>query len=166
MARLTKVISTIVYKAKRRLVKILGLGKSDVQTPFEAMPYGDDSNPIKDMIAIHLPTGEMGKSVIVGYINKNQLAAVGEKRLYSTDAQGNEKAFVWLKNDGSVEVNGNTDNLMKYTPMNAALTKQAVDINTELAKIATAIGTLGGAYIAAPISIDISGAKVDDFKTK
>ena len=58
---LVKVISSEIDNTKRRIVKFLRYGKSDVQTSFEAMPFGIDSSPTKDMIAIYAPTGENGK---------------------------------------------------------------------------------------------------------
>jgi hypothetical protein len=50
------------------------MGKSDVRECIEVSPYGIDSNPIKDMIALYGPTGENGKDVIIGYLNKNRTA--------------------------------------------------------------------------------------------
>jgi hypothetical protein len=46
--QLTRVISTQLDSLNRRLIKVLRFGKSDVQTPFQALPHGIDSNPVKD----------------------------------------------------------------------------------------------------------------------
>lgn len=111
---LTKVISTNLDKLNRRLIKVLRFGKFDVQTPEEIAPFGTDANPIKDMVAIYSSTTESDSKFIVGYINKNQLAQPGEHRIYSLDSSGNLKAFIWLKNDGKIQLNGSADNAIRY----------------------------------------------------
>lgn len=162
---LVKVISTSVDSAMRRIVKVLRMGKSDVQTPFDVSSYGIDSHPIKDMIAIYDITSS-GETVVVGYINKNKKAELGELRLFSTDANGSEKFFVWLKNNGTLQLGGTVDNIVRYIPLDAGLQKEAVLINNELAKIAAALNALiPGIYTHTPISVDISQSKINEIKT-
>jgi hypothetical protein len=166
MIKFAKVISTQFDDVKRRLIKVLRMGRSDVQTPNEVMPFGIDSSPIKDMIALHVETDQLGRRVIVGYLNKNQVAKNGETRLFSLDAQGNLKAFLHLKNDGSIELNGNSDNLVRYTPLDTALQSQATAINTELGKIAAVLnGIIPGSYVVTPVSINTSQSKINDLKS-
>jgi hypothetical protein len=118
------------------------------------------------MVAIYSETGEKGKTIIVGYINKNQLADVGETRLYSTDETGLLKTYCWLKNDGSIELGGNTNNLVRYIPLNAGLQAEVNLINAELVKIAAVLNSLiPGSYTVLPIQIDISTSKIDELKT-
>lgn len=162
---LTKVISTQFDDLKRRLVKVLRIGKSDVRTPFEALPYGLDSNPIKDMVCVYSPTGENGKDVIVGYLNKNQLAGVGEFRTYSTDENGEVKFYTWLKNDGTMELGGTDDNLVRYQKLSDATTSYQNKISTELNKISIALASLGGSYTPGDVTFDISQAKINEIKT-
>lgn len=163
---LVKVISSSIDDMQRRIVKFLRFGKSDVQTSVEVSAYGIDSNPIKDMVAVYAETGEKGKTVIVGYINKNQMAAVGETRLFSTNSLGVQQTYVWLKANGDIEVGGNTDNIVKYTPLNTAMTTLAATLNAQLVAIAAGIAAGGGSYSPATITIDISSAKVDKVKTE
>jgi len=160
-----KIISTEIDELRRRLVKFLRFGKNDVQTAIEAAPYGVDSHPVKDMIALYAPTTQNGKSVIVGYLNKNQLAEVGELRLFSTNTQGDEQAYVWLRSSGDIELNGDTDNLIRYSKLSNRLNTLVSDINAELAEIAIGISAAGGAYTPVPIAIDISDTKIDNLKT-
>lgn len=162
---LTKVLSTDFNGLKQRIIKILRLGNTDVQTAKEASSYGVDSNPIAEMRAIYARTSDNSETFIIGYINKNQLAAVGEMRLYSTDANGALKFYTWLKNDGTYEMGGNADNAVRYAKLNTALEEEVNKINTELGKIATAIAAVGGTYTVAPVSVDISAAKIDEIKT-
>jgi hypothetical protein len=104
-----RVNSTSFNDVKNRIVKFLGFGKNDVQSQKEAAPYGTDSNPIKNMVAIYAQTANGSESVVIGYINKNQLADVGEHRTYSTDSDGNLKASIWLKKDGAIEIKATGD---------------------------------------------------------
>lgn len=162
---LTTVISTEIDNLTRRLVKVLRIGRSDVRTPFEAVPYGIDSNPIKDMVAVYSETAEKGKDVIVGYLNKNQLADVGESRMYATDANGNLKLYVWLKADGTMELGGTADNAVRYQKLSDATTAYQNKVITELGKISAAIALLGGSYTVGDVSFDISQAKINEIKT-
>ena len=173
MLNLTKILSTDFDDLARRLVKVLRKGKSDVQTPMEAAPFGIDSNPLKDMIAVYGPTEEKGKTVIIGYLNKNQQADVGETRLFSTDADGALKFYAWLKNDGTMEIGGADYHMVRYEQLETAFNELKADFNalvttfnshTHLGVIAgfatsgttTASGTASDA--------DITPAKIDEIK--
>lgn len=154
MIKLVNILSTSVDVLKRRVVKILRMGKSDIQTSFGVAPYGVDSNPIKDMIAVHAETGEKGKTVIVGYINKNAIADVGELRLFSTDSLGVEKKYIWLKNDNTIEVGGNGDNMVRYSVLETAFNTLLADLNSARAALSLP-----------PSTANISGAKINEIKT-
>lgn len=155
-------VKSIIIEAGKRILKIKEFGP---KTTKECAPFGEDSAPLNDMVAIHAKTTESGESVVIGYINKNQLANPGEKRMYSLKPDGTLSFAIHLKGDGTAEIGGNTDNLVKYGPLNTGLSNQDTAINAELAKIATAITTLGGSYVPGTITTDISGAKADNVKT-
>lgn len=161
---ITKVISTFV-KDQIRIIKVLRYGKNDVQTGREASPYGIDSNPIAGMEAIYAETSGKGDKVIIGYINKNKVAAVGEYRIFSTDEDGNLQFFIWLKADGTCQIGGSADNAVRYAPLAQALGNEKLAINVELAKIQAAIAGLGGAYAKVDISLDVSSAKINQIST-
>lgn len=154
MINLVKVLDSSIDLLNRRLVKVLRLGKSDVQTPFAVSPFGVDSNPIKDMIAVYSDTGEKGKTVIIGYINKNQLADKGELRLFSTDEAGILKKYIWLKNDDTIEIGGDTDNMVRYSALATAFNIMLTDLNAARAALSLP-----------PSTADISTAKIDEIKT-
>lgn len=176
---LVTVISTKLDDVSRRLVKFTRLGKNDVQETEESAPFGFDSNPIKDMVAVYSPTEQNGQPVIIGYINKNQLSAVGESRIYSTDAAGELSFFLHLKNDGTAEFGGNSDFLVRYSPLQTEVHRLRDDLNGLISKFNTHIHVVTtpvagvptpGAVSptvspATPSSIDISGAKIDEIKT-
>jgi len=113
MLSIVKVISTRIETIKDRLmVKFLRLGKDDVQECHQSGPYGIDSNPIEDMVAVYVPTMEKGRNVVIGYINPNMLTAVGEIRIYSTSVAGKLETYIYLKNDGTIEFMGDNDVLL------------------------------------------------------
>lgn len=161
---IVKVISTEIEK-KIRFIKFLRFGKIDVQNVKEVSPFGIDGNPLKDMVALYAETSIKGKNYIVGYINPNAISKPGELRLYSLKADGSEAAYCYLKDDGTIEVLGNADNLVRYSKLNSGLQAEKEKINAELAKIAAAITSLGGSYTVTPVSIDISEAKISEIKT-
>jgi hypothetical protein len=160
MITFSKLAETAIEKGKR-IIKVLQFG---VKTAEECSPFGVDANPLKDMTAIYADTSNNSESVIIGYINKNQIAGPGETRFYSLDSNGGLKAFIWLKDDGSIELNGSTNSAVRYEPLNNSITQAKVDINAELAKISLAIGGLGGVYTVAPIIIDLTSSKNDKVK--
>lgn len=146
-----------------RSLKVLAFGNTAV-TADECAPFGIDSNPLQNMIAIYADTEECGEPVIIGYLNQNQLAANGETRLFSLMPNGTLSIYAWLKNNGTMELAGNENNLVRYTALSNALTEQDTAINTELQKIAIAIASLGGTYVLATINTDISASKINEIK--
>lgn len=162
---LVRVISTVLDTIKRRIIKVRVLGLDDIQTCFESAPYGNDSNPIKDMQAVYAKTGDRGKTIIIGYINKNQLADIGENRMYATDSDGNLKFFIWLKNDGTCQLGGDGHNAVRYTPLNTGLQQLVDALQVQLGLIATGIAAGGGSYTPGTLTLDITDSRIDEIKT-
>ncbi|MBB6236481.1 hypothetical protein HDC90_001093 [Pedobacter sp. AK013] len=161
MSSLSRFKSALVEKG-RRILKVIEYGP---KTADECAPFGDDSNPLANMTAVLMETDVIGEPVVVGYLNTNQLAASGEKRIYSLKPDGSVSFYAWLKNDGTMHLGGYTHNLVRYAPLNTSINNQNTEINAELTKIAAAITLLGGAYSVSPVSIDISGSKINEIKT-
>lgn len=161
---LVKVINSVVSGLGTRVVKFYRFGLKDVQTSEAVAPYGVDSNPVKDMIAVYAETTIKGETKIIGYINKNSLAEVGELRLFSTDADGGEKNYVWLKSGAFMELNGSEDNVVRFKKLDDALQNEVKLINLQLKAISTAIGNIGGTYTPVDVTVDVSGSKVDNVK--
>ncbi len=161
MIRKVKTISTRVNNLGQRLQKFLGLGLKDVQEVPVAAPFGIDSNAVKDMIAVYSPTLIKGEAVIIGYINKNALAEVGGLRMFSTNAQGAEQFYVYLRANGKIEIGGVANHLTRFEALEAAIAALEIALNAH-----THPGNLGyptGPPIV-PFQIDISAAKTDDIK--
>lgn len=145
----------------KRILKVEQFG---IKTADEVAPFGIDANPLKDMVAIYSDTTNASESVILGYIDKNKLADSGEIRLYSLDSNKALKSFIWLKNDNTIEFNGNTYSMVRFEPLESGINAKDNLINIELGKIATAISSLGGVYTVAPVSTNIANAKNEDVK--
>lgn len=150
------------FEKGKRILKVSQFG---AKTAKVAAPFGDDANPIKDMTAIFAETSESGEPFILGYVNTDQLAAVGEKRIFSLKETGGLSTYIWLKNNGTIEIGGKADNAVRFSKLNEAIGTKDSLITSELAKIATAIGTLGGTYVPGKISTDLEPAKIDEVKT-
>lgn len=176
MINISKTISTTVNNAGERIAKVLRLGKKDVQEIHVVAPFGDDSHPPKDVRAIYQETGIKGQAVLVGYINTDSIADEGERRIFSVDpSTGETKTFVHLKNDGTIEFNGNSDNIIGYKQTADSINEIKDDINALKNAISswTPVPNDGGSalkfalasYISQPITQDISQGKKDDLKT-
>jgi hypothetical protein len=144
-----------------RILKVMQFG---LKTAGECMPFGDDGNPLAGMSAVYAKTSNIAEPVIIGYINKQRLAGPGEKRLYSLQADGTLSTYAWLHSDGTMELAGNGNNLVRYQALHDGLNTQDDKINAELAKIEAAIATLGGTYVPATISTDITNSKINEIK--
>lgn len=161
MIRKVKTISSRVTDIGIRLQKFLGLGLKDVQEVPVAAPFGIDSNAVKDMIAVYSPTLIKGEAVIIGYINKNALAEVGGLRLFSTNAQGAEQFYVYLRNTNNLELGGSNRHLARFEELEIAfnMLKNEFDLHAHT-------GNLGAPTSPplVPSVADISGAKIDNIK--
>lgn len=151
-------------KDGERIIKVDEFG---LKTADESAPFGIDSQPLKNMIAIYANTSNDSDKVILGYINKHQLSKIkeGENRIFSLKEDGSLSTEIYLKNDGKIELNGKEDNAVRYLALNNALQEQNAALNQELTKIVASISALGGSYAYAQISLDISLSKIEDLQT-
>lgn len=169
MIRLVKIISTSI-DGLVRFVKFYYRGRSDIRNAPEFAPFGIDGNPLKDTVAICVQTGQDGKTFVVGYLNKNQFAEPGELRLFSMDATGTEKTYQWFKKDGTIEILGNNDNLVRYSKTEEAFNQLKSDRDAtdaafaaHTAAVAVILGT--PVYVSVPSTANIIPAKINEIKT-
>lgn len=156
-----------------RIIKILGMGKSDVQTAYQVLPYGTDCNPVKGMVGLYIKTSIKGENVLVGYINKNQITAIGEHRIFSTDENGNVKTSIHLKNDGTMEIGGDADFMVRYSKLEEAFNQLKQDHNILVNKFNSHAHTVSGAsaepvlplFVSQQSNADITAAKINNIKT-
>jgi hypothetical protein len=161
MITFSKVKSYVIEQTKR----ILKVQQYGTKTAKVSSSYGDDSQPLKDMTAIYAHTAVNSEPVIIGYINTQQIAREGEKRLFSQTFDGSIAFAIYLKNDGTCELGGNLDNAVRFNPLKTGIQTKDNLINIELGKISAAITSLGGAYTVAPVSTNIDSAKIEEIKT-
>ena len=153
----------VAIEQGQRILKVLQYGP---KTANECGPFGLDSSPLENYTAIYAETANVGESLIIGYIQKKQLANPGESRLFSLDSNGVLKAEIFCKSDGTIILNGGGFNSVRYENLNSELQQLKTDMNTELLKVQTAITTLGGTYANAPLNLDLTTAKSDTIKIK
>ena len=156
-------LKSVAIEQGQRILKVLQYGP---KTANECGPFGLDSSPLENYTAIYAETANVGEALIIGYIQKNQIAQQGEARLFSLDSKGLLKAEIFCKADGTIILNGGVNSSIRYEPLNTELQQLKTDMNTELLKVQTAINTLGGTYANAPLNLDLTTAKSDTIKIK
>lgn len=146
-----------------RILKVFQFG---AKTADECAPFGFDGNPPEEMDAIFAETSTGGEPVVIGYIQTQRLAEIGESRLYSLKPDGTLSTYIWLRKNEIIELGGNDENLVKFSKLEQKMLKLQTDINAELTKIATGISAAGGVYVPAQIQIDIKDSKTEKIKIK
>ena len=161
MITLSKVRDFIIENGKR----ILKVQEYGAKTAKVAANYGDDSQPLKNMTAIYSPTAVNSEPVIIGYINTNQIAQEGEKRIFSQSMNGSISFAIHLKTDGTCEIGGDVDNAVRFSTLEGSLDASNIELNKELVKIQASILALSGSYAYVPVNTDISSSKIEQIKT-
>jgi hypothetical protein len=135
-------------------------------------PPGIDANPIlEDQGVLIIIDKVPGKSAQVGVYPDSQ-AEQGEVRIYSRAANGDLKALMWFKADGTIEINGSEDNAVRYSQLETAFNTFKTDFNNFISTVFNlhmhptagtgppSLPTLTGTSTTA----DIAPAKVDEVK--
>lgn len=125
------VVKDILIEKAQRILKVQQYG---AKTADQVSSFGDDSAPLKDMIAIYAGTSEVGDNIILGYINKNQIAKPGEKRIFSLKEDGSISFEIYLKKDGSCVIGpGAADNAVRYSKLEQAFNQLKGEFNALVA---------------------------------
>jgi hypothetical protein len=151
---------TRVKQATSQFIKVLRFGFSDVQTANNVAPWGVDSKPVKETLAVHVKTSQNSKGVIIGYVNNSDKTNEGETRIYATNNAGVEVFSILLKNNGTVEFGGNTDNFVRYSELNSALQTFVTNLNS---KLTTGFAAVPFSWV--PETLNISASKISEIKT-
>lgn len=162
MISLSKFKSAVIEGGKR-IIKSLTIGGAS--TAKESYPFGFDSQPLENWTAIYADTSNKDESVIIGYINKNQLAGSGEARMYALGTSGEVVAFAYVRSSGVLELNGSAFSSVRFQSLKIAIDNKDALVNAELSKIAVAI-TSGGVYVPATISTNLLNAESVTVKLK
>lgn len=173
--RLSKIISSAIEKGKL-IVKILGYGSKDVQTIHNVQPFGIDARPVPGYRGIYADTASKEEKILIGIIHESVLVDEGEIRLRSEDSDKAEQAYLYLKNDGNIEINGDADNLMRFLNTKAVIE----EIQNDLASIkqvfsttwtpvpndgGAALKTAAATWAGAALTENIDDSKIDNVKT-
>jgi len=120
-------------------------------------------------MAIFAETSNNAEPVIIGYLNKNQIAGPGEKRIFSLQPNGELSAYIWLKNNETIELFGSEDNLVRYS----ALESQFNELKEKFNQLITAYNTHSHGNNPAsppvpqgvPSTANITLSRIDNIKT-
>lgn len=162
-----------VKQATNEFVKILRFGKSDVQTSEQYSPSGFDSKPVNDQLAVQATTTDKSETIILGYKISGSLTNEGETRLFSTDSDGVEVFSILLKNDGTCEFGGDTDNMVRFSKLEEAYNQLKSDFDDFINQVynlhmhpTAAVGSPSPPTLTGVNSTgDISDAKINEIKT-
>lgn len=160
-------------------VKFTRMGRDDVRETEQITAPGFESRPVKDMIAVYARTGHDGDDMVIGYLVKNAITDVGESRMFSTDEDGNEVFSIHLKNDGTAEIGGDADNMVRYSKLEEAFNQLKQDFDNHVSNYNSHIhittATVGPSAVpgtisptvssSTPSTADITPAKIDEIKT-
>ena len=127
----------------------------DVQTVALYSQAGEDTSPPDGSQVIVLQIGEAFKIAIASDDGISPSMEPGEKKIYSS-LDSDIKAFINLLNSGIIELNGNTDFVVRFNALNTALQTMLSSLNAD---IISAGGT-------GNTTLDISAAKADEVKIK
>ena len=144
-----------------RTLTVSGMGKGNTRSAGEIAPFGYDGGAVKGLTALYVTTGNNSDRAIVGYINTNQLAEIGENRIYWTDADGNEVGKIWGHTDGTVEIAGtsgsvNVNHATQYEAMANVFATWKGLMDIQLTAIAAAASTT---YTAPTLDLTPAQAK-------
>jgi hypothetical protein len=159
-----------------RLLQVQISEDEDVQTVEQFRMPGDDAAPINsdddNNILSKCVVFDIGESWKIAFVVDDGIvpdSTPGVKKIYSIDpAIGAIAAWQKFLTDGVIEINGNADNAVAWQDLddafNTAVTGFVAQVQAELVKIQTAIAAIGGSYTPGTLTLDLSGAKVDEVK--
>jgi len=128
-------------------------------------PPGDDSRPLPGDSVAYIENNNIGGKSAVGFLDtKNPpVSKNGEKRLYSRDSGRNIKAIIFLKEDGSIEINNGSDFAVRFSALETAFNELQAKFNTHVHPGVTA-GSASTAVTGSQSIGDISLSKIDEIK--
>jgi len=163
MLTFSKLKSSSIEQGKR-ILKVFQFG---AKTAKESSPFGFDSSAPENWTAIFGETSNKGESVIIGYINKNQLAEVGSSRIYAIGSSGEVVGYVHSRASGVLELNGSEFSGVRFQPLKSAIDAKDIQVAGELAKIALVLNSLvPGSYTPGPITTNLTSTESQTVKLK
>lgn len=155
MVVLTKVLDT-TKKNGRAVIKVMRLSKHDIQTATQAAPFGFNSSPVADYRAVFTDTLKKGVPVVIGYISKFNECKDGESMMYSTNSSGEQQTYIYLNNEGNIEIGGKEDNAVGYAELKKGFDQLKEDFNAFVEKYNLHTHSVSGAATGAPVTPNIA----------
>ena len=115
MGRVAKVLSSLINEFFSREIKVEEKFKYNLECELYGSP-GEDSTPLPDDQCLIVRRDESGQFVLVN----EPITNPGEKFLYSRNLAGLIQSKIYLKNNGTIEINGNLDNLVTFADLKTA----------------------------------------------
>lgn len=144
-----------------RLLQVQVSNESDIQTVQYMGPAGEDSAPINgDKVQIFSVGPAFKFAMSVEDQGNPANVDEGEKQLYSRDSNGAVAALINFMANGVLELNGVADFAVRFSKLADMVTdlNTKYDAHTHTDPVSGSTGTPSNA----PLSLDISGAKVDE----
>jgi hypothetical protein len=151
----------------------------DVHEATQIAPFGDDSCPPLGLKGIMSETDNEAINVVLGYFNRDCQAQKGEKRFYSLKEDGSLGFWVWLKNDGKIEIGNDTtinDFIVSYNKLETefkslqSTVKSIVDaynLHTHILTLTSGTGTAAPtANTASEPTANIENTKITNINLK
>ncbi len=135
LANLFKITSTKIdqYPGDIEGDSIIATGEASASKGETAQVYGQSgfiSRPPVGVKGVRLRIGSL--DIIIGAFNYKVPLPTnpGDSKVYSTDADGNEKATIKLLADSTIEINGNTDFAVAFNDLKTGFDQLKSDYNT------------------------------------
>lgn len=158
-----------------KTLKINSLGENDNRNYYQLSVFGFDYKPPKNTRALTIMTENKDVKIAVGVLNKvfSELNE-GESVIFSTSADGSElKTFMKFLNDGTAELNGNSDFMVGFNELKAGFDQLKTDLNNLITIFNTHIhtGVISGSSQSGTTSTtsttttaSVDGSKKDNLK--
>lgn len=128
MGLIGKVIESIIKNQLREIRTEIYTNL--IKSPRQVLPPGIDAVPIQGDQGVMLVIGQSsGKGVQIGVYPDPQ-AESGEVRFYSRDDNGAQQAFLWIKKDGNIEINGDADFAVAFDDLKSGFDTLKSDLNS------------------------------------
>ena len=114
----SRYISTNTSNGKRfNTVVCFGTDNTNSMQGYNVAPFGFDSVGVQNMQCVFSDTSNNRYPIIVGWLNTSVVAQEGESRMYATDSSGGVVGYVYLKNNGELNLLGDSNWAVKYTEL-------------------------------------------------
>ena len=124
---------------------------------------GEDSRPIPSDSFVYVEGDNIGGKVAVGFLDteNDPVSRAGEKRLYSRNSSGTIQAIIYLKDDGTLEINSGSDFAVRFNALQTAFNELKLAFNTHVHGGVTS-GGASTAITSVLSAADISLAKITE----